>query len=94
MKPNSLKSAYRFGGTIFVLSVLIMSLIFGLFFRSCSNSDNVVNVHVTESKEKPRDTVFIEKIVQTRFRDTIRIPVMYKSPVITTVIPNKDTSNN
>jgi hypothetical protein len=74
MGTNSFKSAYRFGGTIFVITVIIMSAIFGAFFRSCSKSDNVVNVNLPESVNTETDTVFIEKQVEKVVRDTIRIP--------------------
>lgn len=88
MKTNSLKSAYRFGGTVFIVSVLIMSLIFGLFFRSCSKSDNVVNVNLPENVNPQKDTVFIERLVEKVVHDTIKQIVIQKAPVI----PKKDTS--
>lgn len=90
MKTNSLKSAYRFGGTIFIVSVLIMSLIFGLFFRSCSKSDNVVNVNLPENRNPQKDTIFIERSVEKIVRDTVRIPVIQK---VYPVIQKKDTSS-
>lgn len=88
MKTNSLKSAYRFGGTVFIVSVLIMSLIFGLFFRSCSKSDNVVNVNLPENVNPQKDTVFIERSVEKVVHDTIKQIVIQKAPAI----PKKDTS--
>ena len=88
MKTSSLKSAYRFGGTVFIVSVLIMSLIFGLFFRSCNKSDNVVNVNLPENVSREKDTIFIERAVEKLVHDTIKIPVIQKVPVT----PKKDTS--
>lgn len=88
MKTSSLKSAYRFGGTVFIVSVLIMSLIFGLFFRSCSKSDNVVNVNLPENVSREKDTVFIERSVEKLVHDTIKQIVIQKVPVT----PKKDTS--
>jgi hypothetical protein len=78
MGTNSFKSTYRFGGTIFVISVLTMSIIFGTLFRSCGVSDNVVNVNLPESVDGKSDTVVIEKEVERVIRDTVRIPYTSK----------------
>jgi hypothetical protein len=90
MSNNSLKSAYRFGGTIFVLSVLLVSTIFGIIFRACS-SDNVVNVNLTKENEKSRDTVVIEKskIIYDSCTKP-HVPVIIKTPK--PVVINKDTT--
>jgi len=87
MKSSPFKSSYRFGGTVFVLSVLVMSLIFGGIFKGCS-TDNVVTVNLTDHKEKTGDTVVVEKIIEKKVRDTVRV---YVQPKV--VIPKKDTSS-
>lgn len=85
MKSSPYKSTYRFGGTIFAISVLIMSLIFGRIFKGCS-TDNVVTVNLNDHKTK--DTVFIERISEKKTLDTVRV---YVQPKV--VIPKKDTSS-
>ena len=87
MKSTPFKSAYRFGGTVFVLSVLVMSLIFGGIFKGCS-TDNVVTVNLTDNKEKTKDTIYLEKLVEKKVRDTVKV---YVQPKIFT--PKRDTSS-
>jgi len=77
MKSSNFKSAYRFGGTVFILTVLIFSLIFGFIFKGCS-SDNVINVNLNDAKEKTKDTIVVEKKIEKIVRDTVRIPFFPK----------------
>lgn len=87
MKSSPFKSTYRFGGTVFAVSVLIMSLIFGGIFKGCS-TDNVVTVNLTDHKEKAKDTIYLEKVVEKKVRDTVKV---YVQPKL--FIPKKDTSS-
>ena len=92
MGNSSFKSTYRFGGTVFILTVLAFSLIFGFIFKGCS-SDNVINVNLSEDKIKLHDTVVVEKPIEKIVRDTVRIPV-YPKPVVspkTNIAPKSDT---
>jgi hypothetical protein len=90
MSNNSLKSTYRFGGTIFVLSVLLVSTIFGIIFRACS-SDNVVNVNLPEQNLNKIDTVFIDKpkiIIDSCTKPHVSVVIKTPKPVVS----NKDTT--
>lgn len=87
MKSSPFKSAYRFGGTVFAISVLIMSLIFGGIFKGCS-TDNVVTVNLTDHKEKTKDTIVVEKMIERKVRDTVRV---YVQPKLLT--SRKDTTS-
>ena len=87
MKSSPFKSAYRFGGTVFAIAVLVMSLIFGGIFKGCS-TDNVVTVNLTDHKQKTGDTVVVEKIIEKKVRDTVRV---YVQPKVLT--QRKDTSS-
>ncbi len=77
MKSSNFKSAYHFGGIVFIITVLIFSLIFGFIFKGC-NSDNVINVNLNEAKVKTKDTIIVEKKIEKIVRDTVRIPVFPK----------------
>lgn len=76
MSNKSFKSLYRFGGTVFFVSVFVLSTIFGIVFKACG-SNNVVNVNLPD--ERGKDTVYVQ--VQPKYIqriDTVKIETIIK----------------
>ena len=89
---KSFKNTYRFGMLVFVISTLLIGLIFSALFRSC-NQKSVINVNVMDEKKTVHDTCYMTREITKVIRDTVKIPVkpIVKPQVKQTVKPNIDT---